>query len=70
MEQETQQVAMSFDKATIGKIVRGTLIAAGGAALTYGLQYLLTVDFGVYTPLVVMVLSSLINMTKEYIKGV
>ncbi len=63
------QKAFSFDKVTIGKIIRGTLIAGGGAALTYLLQALMTVDFGQYTPVVVMLLSVALNAVREFIKG-
>lgn len=46
------------------KVVRGTLIAAGGAALTYLGEWVLTVDFGTWTPVVTALSSVLINAAK------
>lgn len=64
-----EQVAFSFDKASLVKILKGALIAGGAVALLYILQWAITVDFGAYTPLAVAVLSVLINAVKEFIAG-
>jgi hypothetical protein len=64
------QIAFSFDKQTLGKIVRGAVIAAGGAGIVYALQMFMTLDFGQATPVVVAVASILLNAVKEYINGV
>jgi len=64
-----EQIKFSFDKETMKKILRGALIAGGGAVLTYLAQNLSEMNFGAYTPIVVALMSILINAAKEYIKG-
>ncbi len=64
-----KQVANSFDKATLIKIGKGALISGGAVALLYILQWLITVDFGNWTPVVVGLLGILINTVKEFIAG-
>jgi hypothetical protein len=63
------QKSFTMDKTSLTKIGKGILIAMGGAGLTYLAQYVGETDFGVYTPIVVMVMSIIINATKEYISG-
>ena len=63
------QIEYSFDKETIIKIGKSALIVAGGAGLTYGLQELAKLDFGVYTPVATAFFSWAINTVKEYVKG-
>lgn len=63
------QIKNSFDKATLIKIGKGALIAAGGALLYYLLTALSLLDYGTATPVVVAVLSILINAVKEYRAG-
>jgi hypothetical protein len=63
------QVARQFDRETLLKIGRGSLIAGGGALLVYLLQWLTTLDFGLATPMVVALASILVNSVREYMKG-
>ena len=63
------QIKNSFDKKTLIKIGKGALIAGGAAVSLYILQWLISVDFGVYTPTVVAILSIIINAIKEWRKG-
>ena len=59
----------SFDKETLIKIGKGAGIAGGAAILTYVANNLAELDLGIYTGVVVAVLSILINLIKEYRKG-
>lgn len=64
------QVKRSFDKETIGKIGRGALIAASGAAALYILDAVKVMDFGsTLTPLVGAVVPILVNAIKEWMRG-
>ncbi len=65
-----EQTRFSFDKETMIKIGKGALIASVGALLTYLAQTLSNMDFGIYTPAVVAVMSILVNMSKEWKKGI
>lgn len=47
------------------KIGKGALIAGAGAALTYLAQNLTGLDFGQHTPLVVAVLSVVVNYVRK-----
>lgn len=64
-----EQVALTFDPLTKGKISKGAAIAAGGAALTYLIQSLSGMDYGVYTPMIVALCGVAINTIKEYVTG-
>ena len=64
-----EQVACSLDKATLGKIASGALIAGGGALVVYALQAVSAMDLGEATPIVVALCSIIINAVKEFIKG-
>ncbi len=64
-----EQVALTFDPVTKGKISKGAAIAAGGAALTYLIQSLSGMDYGVYTPMIVALCGVAINTIKEYVTG-
>jgi hypothetical protein len=57
----------SFNKEDGQKILKGAGIALGGALLTYLLTIVGDVDFGQYTPMVVGVLSILINAGLKFI---
>lgn len=52
-----------------GKIGKGALVALGGAALTYATELIPNIDWGQYTPLVVMVSSILINLLRKLLAG-
>ena len=64
-----QSKQFSLNKEDLLKIGKGALIALSGALLTYLLQVLPNVDFGVYTPMVVSVASILINAGLKFIQG-
>jgi len=51
------------------KIAKGAGIAVGGAVLVYLAEVLPKVDFGEYTPIVVAILSILINAGIKFFKG-
>lgn len=57
----------SFIPEDLKSILKGAGIAAGGAGLTYLAQNLSSLNFGEYTPLIVAVLSILINSALKYI---
>jgi len=59
----------SFDPETIEKIIKGAAIAGGSAATIYLLQWIMTVDLGVYTPMAVAIAGIVINAIREYMKG-
>lgn len=64
-----EQTKNAFDKATLGKIGRGALIAGGGALVVYLLQAVSVMDFGEATPIIVALCSIIINAVKEYKTG-
>jgi hypothetical protein len=57
-----------LDKENLVKIAKGAGIAIGGALITYLAELLPSVDFGVYTPLVVALGGVLINAARQFIK--
>ena len=63
------QQKFSFDVETIKKIGKGIAIALGGATGVYILQCITQADFGNWTPAIVAVISILINVCREYVKG-
>ena len=63
------QLKNRLDKDTVTKIVKGALIAGGGAAIIYALEVFVTLDFGQSTALVVALAAVLINAVKEFRKG-
>lgn len=52
----------TLDKTDWKKVGKGLLIAVAGAALTYATEFIPTVDWGSYTPVVVAGASVLINL--------
>ena len=58
-----------LDKATVGKIFKGALIAGGAVAIIYILEAIPTIDLGIYSVLVAGVCSVLINAVREFRKG-
>lgn len=48
-----------------GKLGKGILIAAGGAAVTYLSQWVSDVDFGVYTPIVTAAAAFAVNFIRK-----
>lgn len=65
----TKQKAFSFDLITRNKIVRGCLIAGGGAVCVYLLSVIPDINIGIWTPAVTAIASIVINAIYEYIKG-
>ena len=63
------QYKNSFDNQTVKKIIRGALITGAGAILTYLASALSEVDFGAYTPIVMLVMAVLVNTVREFRKG-
>lgn len=51
------------------KIIKGAVIAAAGAALTYLSQWASQTDFGVWTPAVVAGLSIAVNAVRKLTQG-
>lgn len=65
----TQSARFTLNKQDGQKIIKGALIALGGALLTYLLEIIPQIDFGVYTPTVVAVASIVINAGLKFIAG-
>ncbi len=63
------QIKYTFDTETLTKIWKGALIALGGVAGTYILEYAMKTDFGKWTPLVVAGIAIVINVAREFTKG-
>lgn len=59
----------SFNKEDLKKIALGALVAVIGAFLTYVMEQLPNVDFGVHTPFVVAVVSIAVNGARKFITG-
>lgn len=64
-----EQIKNCFDKKTIKKIGKGALIAATGSAALFILNAIKVTNVGIGEPLVVMLVPTLINMVKEWMKG-
>jgi hypothetical protein len=67
--QETVQGSPRFTLSghDLGRITLGAGVAAGGALLTYLAQVVTEIDFGVWTPVVVMGASVLVNMARKFL---
>lgn len=65
------QISKKFDSVTRRKVVKGAIIAGGGAFITYILQYISAMDFGPFlTPIIVAISGIAINTTQEYFAGI
>ena len=64
MEQSTKWSLNSIDWKKIGI---GAAVALGGTLLTYLTQVITSIDFGVYTPIVVSGWSILVNIARKWI---
>ena len=70
MQPEYQvQESFAFDSVTLKKIGRGAIIAGLGAFAVYGLEAVMTMDFGEATPMIVALASILLNAVKDFVKG-
>ena len=63
------QIAKQFDKVTLAKIGKGVLISATGAATLYLLNWIGTLNVGIFTPLVASGVPILVNIVREWYKG-
>lgn len=50
-------------------VLKGALVAGAGVALTYVVQHVTAADFGVYGPVVVGVLSIVVNYLRKVVTG-
>jgi len=66
---ETQSPKFSLNNIDRKKVGKGALIAVWGALLTYFEQFIITVDFGQFTPVVMLVNSILVNMVQKFLSG-
>lgn len=57
-----------MNKEDMTKVAVGLGIALGGAALTFAADMIPNIDFGVYTPMVVALSSTLINLARKWLK--
>jgi len=63
------QTARTFDKASLIKTLKGAGIAGAGVALLYLLEWLASLDFGIYTALATGLLAVAVNFIREWYKG-
>lgn len=59
----------SLNKTDMKKIAVGAGVAIAGALLTYVMEVLPGIDFGDYTPVVVAVVSILVNAVRKWLEG-
>ena len=65
----SNQIKNAFDTETIRKIIRGAMIAGGGALVVYILTAVSVLDFGTMTPLITALCAIGINAVREWMKG-
>ena len=53
----------------IKKLGKGLLIALGGCALTYLVEIVPSIEFGIYTPLAVATASVIVNTLRKSLSG-
>jgi len=63
------QIKGQFGKVELIKVGKGALIAASGAAALYLLGWAGTLDVGIMTPIVALLVPTLVNTIKEWLKG-
>lgn len=66
---EQQSPKFRLNKQDGQKLLKGFLVACGGAALTYFSMIVTQIDFGVWTPVVVALASSLVNIGRKLLAG-
>lgn len=59
----------SLNKEDGKKLLKGLLVACGGAILTYIAQTVSEVDFGSWTPVIVALSSVLVNAARKFLAG-
>ena len=66
---ELQSKKYKLDKKDLAKVGKGALIAIGGGAVVYGLNVLPLIEFGQYTPLVMVLIMPLLNIARKWFAG-
>jgi len=61
--------SFKLNKEDLKKILKGSVIAMGGAGITYVLGILDYIDVGYMTPLIVATASALLNFAQIWIRG-
>ncbi len=59
--------SFTFQGVNWGKIGAGLLVAIAGAVLTYVSSWIVNVDFGAYTPIIMAVWTTIANIARKYI---
>ena len=62
-----QSPSFSIDSLGLKKVGKGLLIALGGAALTYLVEVIPGIDFGVWTPIAVTVSAVVVNFGRKFL---
>jgi len=57
----------ALNKTDVFKALRGLVVVLAGAALTYVADMIPSVDFGMYSPLVVSISSTLIELARRFV---
>ena len=57
-----------LDQVDFAKLTRNAAIYGGGAALAYFVQYMVGVDYGVYTPLIAGALAGVLDALRRMLK--
>jgi len=63
------QTKNKLDRTTLSKIIKGCLIAGGGAVAIYILEMIPSIDFGGATAAVTAIAAVLLNAIREFRKG-
>ena len=58
-----------LDEIDFAKLVRNGLIYGAGAFIAYALGYALEFDYGVYTPIIIAVISGLLDAVRRAFKN-
>jgi len=64
-----EQKKYSLDKITVKKISKGACIAGTGAAALFVLDALKIIQTGPYAPVIALLVPTLTNMIREWMKG-
>lgn len=67
MEPVTGSKNFTLNQADFNKILKGAVMALGGALLTYIAQTIPNVDFGAYTPIITAVLAVVMNTAHKWL---
>lgn len=64
-----QSKKYSLNKTDGEKLLKGLLVACGGALVTYFASAVTEIDFGSWTPVVVTLSSVLVNAARKFLAG-